>query len=68
MNGRKTLVKMWTTQKALCPICNVKVTKETGWRMHKDDTTKLKSIVHPKCHEELHGYIQKPVEPVLSLS
>lgn len=68
MNGRKTLVKMWTKQNGLCPICNAKVTKATGWRMHKDDTTKVKFIVHPNCHEELHGYIQKPVEPVLSLS
>jgi RNA-directed DNA polymerase len=66
MNGRRKLIKMWTSQKRLCPICGEEVTKETGWRMHTADITRTKNIVHPKCHEILHGFIHKPVELVLS--
>jgi RNA-directed DNA polymerase len=66
MNGRRKLVKMWISQKGLCPICDEKVTRETGWRMHTDDLTKAKNIVHPKCHELIHGLIHKPVELVFS--
>ena len=64
--GRQKLVRMWRKQKGICPICKVKVTKETGWRLHKEGATKI--IVHPECHESIHGYIQKPAELILSSS
>lgn len=66
MNGRSKLIKMWKSQKGICPICSTKVTKETGWRMHIDNATTAKNIIHPSCHELQHGRIQKPVELVLS--
>lgn len=62
MSGRKKLMKMWNKQKGLCHVCKEKVTKETGWRMHTEELTNNKTIVHPKCHESFHSFIPKPVE------
>ena len=65
MSGRQKLIKkMWNKQKGLCPVCETKVTKETGWRMHLE--AKTKTIIHPGCHESIHGYIQRPAEPAVS--
>lgn len=62
MSGRRKLMSIWNKQKGLCPVCSEKLTKETGWRMHTEALTNRKIIVHPNCHEQYHGFIQKPVE------
>ncbi|TYQ15203.1 UNVERIFIED_CONTAM: RNA-directed DNA polymerase [Acetivibrio alkalicellulosi] len=66
MNGRDILIRMWKRQKGLCPICGEKVTDKGSWRMHKDNKTNKKHIVHDKCHSQLHGYIQNPFELAFS--
>lgn len=43
-------------------ICGQRVIEKGTWRMHKDDQTNKKYIVHSKCHNRLHGYIQNPIE------
>jgi RNA-directed DNA polymerase len=63
MSGYKKLKRMWLNQKGECPICKVKVTKETGWRLHQDAVSLKKFIVHPECHEEIHGSILQSSEP-----
>lgn len=62
MSGRDALRRMWNRQKGLCPICGERVIEKGTWRMHKDDKTSKKYIVHSKCHNSLHGYIQNPIE------
>ena len=62
MSGRDALRRMWNRQKGLCRICGERVIEKGTWRMHKDDQTNKKYIVHSKCHNRLHGYIQNPNE------
>jgi RNA-directed DNA polymerase len=66
MSGRQKLIKMWNKQKGICPVCETKVTKETGWRMHFEAATNNKTIIHPGCHESIHGFIQRPAETAVS--
>jgi len=66
MNGRKELIRMWKKQEGLCPICGERVINKGTWRMHKDEQTDKRYIVHAECHEKMHGFIQNPVEPVVS--
>ncbi len=62
MSGRNALRRMWNRQKGLCPICGERVVEKGTWRMHKDEQANKKYIVHSKCHNSLHGYIQNPIE------
>ena len=62
MGGRKKLIKLWNKQRGKCPVCNESITKETGWRMHTEESTNNKSIIHPECHKKFHGFIPTPVE------
>jgi RNA-directed DNA polymerase len=62
MNGRDALIRIWKRQKGICPVCEEKVIEKGKWRMHKEDNTNKKYIVHSECHEKLHGYIQDPVD------
>jgi hypothetical protein len=39
MGGRKKLIKMWNKQKGKCTVCSKDITKETGWRMHTEEST-----------------------------
>lgn len=61
--------KLWLTQKGICPICQGKFTKETGWHMHhvipklqggKDILSNLQ-LLHPNCHRQLHSQDRKCV-------
>ncbi len=65
MGGRKKLIKLWNKQRGKCPVCNESITKETGWRMHTEESTNNKTIVHPECHKKFHGFIPTPVELAL---
>lgn len=65
MNGRKRLKEMWKKQGRKCPICKNEINRESGWKIHKDESGR-KMIVHPKCHNKIHS-IQIPiVEPAVS--
>jgi RNA-directed DNA polymerase len=61
--------KLWLLQKGICPICQGKFTKETGWHMHhvipklqsgKDILSNLQ-LLHPNCHRQLHSQDRKCV-------
>jgi RNA-directed DNA polymerase len=32
--GTKTLRLLWKEQRGLCPLCNIKIPRITGWRLH----------------------------------
>lgn len=59
--------KQWTTlyksQAGLCPVCNCKITQETGWHDHHihyrvaggSDNLQNRVLLHPLCHAKVHG-------------
>lgn len=71
LNGKRRLLHMWKEQKGLCPRCNQKITKITGWHSHhvvwrsKGGTDRAENLIllHPNCHMQLHSQersVEKP--------
>ena len=60
--GTRTLRFLWYYQRGLCPLCNTKVTRITGWRLHYCVPRVLggstgidnRVLVHPECHDRVH--------------
>src|SRR6266566_3271360 len=61
--GIRTLRFLWYEQRGLCTLCNTKITRITGWRLHycvprvKGGSTGATNCVllHPECHDRVHG-------------
>ncbi len=61
--GKRRLLHLWKEQQGLCPICDQKITKITGWHSHhviwrsKGGTNRTENLVllHPNCHMQLHS-------------
>jgi Restriction endonuclease len=53
---------LWHEQRGLCTLCNTKITRITGWRLHycvarvKGGSTGATNCVllHPECHDRVH--------------
>jgi len=67
LRGRNKLLILWYMQEGLCPNCNEKITKETGWNIHqiqrktgsgKGNVVNL-MLLHPKCHRHMHSREKK---------
>jgi len=62
LKGKRSLLQLWKQQGGLCPLCNHKITKLTGWHSHHiewrshggKDQTDNRVLLHPECHERLH--------------
>jgi RNA-directed DNA polymerase len=60
--GSRTLRFLWYAQHGLCPVCNTKITRVTGWRLHyrlprvKGGKRSAENCVllHPECHDRVH--------------
>ncbi len=60
--GTRTLRFLWHEQRGLCTLCNTKITRITGWRLHycvprvKGGSTGATNCVllHPECHDRVH--------------
>ena len=61
--GYGQLVRLWYEQEGLCPICDWKITKESGWNIHhiiwrskggNDGMTNC-VLLHPECHRQVHN-------------
>jgi RNA-directed DNA polymerase len=60
--GTRTLRYLWHEQRGLCTLCNTKITRTTGWRLHycvsrvKGGSTGATNCVllHPECHDWVH--------------
>ncbi len=72
--GKRRLIHLWREQKGLCPMCNLKITKITGWHSHPmigrskggTDRTENLMLLHPNCHMQLHSQdltVEKPRPP-----
>ncbi len=62
LSGRKKLIRLWVDQQGLCPICDQRITQETGWHAHHilrrvdggNNTSGNLILVHPNCHNQIH--------------
>jgi len=63
LKGKRWLLTLWKEQRGLCPICNQKITKITGWHSHHilwrskggSDTAENRVLLHPTCHQQVHS-------------
>jgi len=61
--GQKTLLSVWRKYEGICPICDQRITRESGWHAHhlvrKVDGGLWNSsnlvLLHPFCHNKVHG-------------
>jgi RNA-directed DNA polymerase len=60
--GTHTLRYLWYEQRGLCTLCNTKITRITGWRLHYC-VARVKGgspgatncvLLHPECHDRVH--------------
>jgi RNA-directed DNA polymerase len=71
LNGKRKLLSLWKQQKGLCPICNQKITKITGWHSHHivwrskggSDGQENRVLLHPECHRKVHSQQLEVVKP-----
>jgi RNA-directed DNA polymerase len=60
--GIQTLRFLWMEQRGLCAICNTKITRITGWRVHHcvplvmggSKSAENRVLLHPECHDRVH--------------
>jgi RNA-directed DNA polymerase len=71
LKGKRWLRHLWKEQNGLCPMCQQKITKITGWHSHHvawrakggPDTADNRVLLHPNCHQQLHSqglHVEKP--------
>jgi RNA-directed DNA polymerase len=74
LKGKQWLLHLWKEQDGLCPICEQKITKITGWHSHHilwrskggSDTGENRVLLHPTCHQQVHSQgltVTKPPLP-----
>jgi RNA-directed DNA polymerase len=72
LEGRRKVLQLWRNQNGKCPICNERISKETGWNTHhlvrrvdggKDGLSNL-VLLHPNCHRQVHSQNLTVVMPV----
>jgi len=62
LEGRDQLLRLWKAQAGICPICQQKITAETGWHNHHiqervyggEDKDENRVLLHPVCHRQVH--------------
>ena len=62
LKGKWKLLYLWQEQNGICPICQQKITKQTGWNLHHivwrvhggRDTPDNCILLHPNCHRQVH--------------
>lgn len=60
--GTRSLRFLWYEQRGLCPACNTKITRTTGWRLHYcvpramggSSSIENRVLLHPECHDRVH--------------
>jgi RNA-directed DNA polymerase len=63
LKGKRWLLTLWKEQRGLCPICNQKITKISGWHSHHilwrskggSDRAENRVLLHPTCHQQVHS-------------
>jgi RNA-directed DNA polymerase len=60
--GSRFLRFLWYEQRGLCPVCNTKITRLPGWRLHYcvprvmggSRSAANRVLLHPECHDRVH--------------
>lgn len=71
IKGLRQLLNLWQEQRGLCPVCQEKITKITGWHSHHivwrvhggTDKAENRVLLHPNCHRQVHSQkleVRKP--------
>jgi RNA-directed DNA polymerase len=71
LKGYGQLVRLWYEQDGICPVCDQKITKESGWENHHivwrskggSDGMGNRVLLHPECHSQAHSQkleVRKP--------
>ena len=63
LQGKRKALALWQAQQGLCPVCQQKITTQTGWHSHHliwrvhggDDTLQNQVLLHPNCHAQVHS-------------
>ncbi len=71
LKGYKKLLRLWMEQSGLCPVCQQKITKITGWHSHHviwrvnggKDGNNNRVLLHPNCHRQVHSQKLEVVKP-----
>jgi RNA-directed DNA polymerase len=69
--NRRKLISLWKGQEGKCPVCHLKITKETGWNIHHiiyrvnggPDTMSNLLLLHPNCHKQVHSRVLEVEKP-----
>jgi RNA-directed DNA polymerase len=72
--GSRLLRFLWYEQRGLCPVCNIKITGITGWRLHYcvpgvmggSTSAENRVLLHPECHDRAHCLRLSVSKPRLS--
>jgi RNA-directed DNA polymerase len=75
LSSYQPLLHLWQSQQGRCPVCHLKITRETGWNRHHivwrvhggKDTFENLVLLHPNCHRQLHSQGISVVKPRPSL-
>jgi len=60
--GTQTLRFLWKFQRGICPVCSIRITRITGWRLHHRvprviggyKSAENRVLLHPECHDRVH--------------
>jgi RNA-directed DNA polymerase len=71
LKGRRMLLYLWEEQQGICPVCQQKITKMTGWNNHHivwrvnggKDTVENRVLLHPNCHKQVHSQKVEVAKP-----
>ncbi len=63
LQGKRELLYLWQEQNGICPLCEEKTTKLTGWHNHHiirrvdggQDDIENRVLIHPNCHRQIHS-------------
>jgi RNA-directed DNA polymerase len=71
LKGRPKLLYLWQEQNGICPVCDQKITKLTGWHNHHiiwrvnggSDKAENRVLLHPNCHRQVHSLKLEVAKP-----
>lgn len=71
LQGRRKLLYLWKQQHGICPVCQQKITRLTGWNNHHivwrveggTDGAENRVLLHPNCHRQVHSRRLDVVKP-----
>jgi len=71
LRGSRQLLYLWYAQDGICPMCNQKITKTSGWNNHHitwrtnggTDKAENRVLLHPECHRQVHSQKLEVAQP-----